>query len=65
MTQNIKCPYCKKEFPMEQGLESHFNDLKQSVIKDTKKQELDKIKKLENDNLQKIFYAGSQQKGEY
>ena len=49
MTQNIKCPYCKKEFPMEQGLVSHFNDLKQSVIKDTKKQELDKIKKLEND----------------
>ena len=48
MTQNIKC-LLQKEFPMEQGLVSHFNDLKQSVIKDTKKQELDKIKKLEND----------------
>ena len=24
-----------------------------------------KIKKQENDNLQKIFYAGSQQKGDY
>ena len=49
MTQNIKCPFCKKEFPMEQGLESHFNDLEQKVIKDTKKQEQDRIKKLEAD----------------
>ena len=49
MTQNIKCPYCKKEFPMEQGLKSHFNDLRQSVIKDAKKEGEDRIKKLEND----------------
>ena len=37
MSQKITCPHCKKEFPMEQGLESHFNDLKQSVINETKK----------------------------
>lgn len=49
MTQNINCPYCKKEFPMEQGLKSHFNDLRQSVIKDAKKEGEDRIKKLEND----------------
>ena len=37
MSQKITCPHCKKEFPMEQGLESHFNDLKQSVINEKKK----------------------------
>ena len=49
MSQKITCPYCKKEFPMEQGLESHFNDLEQKVIRDTKKQEQNKIQKLEAD----------------
>ena len=49
MSQKITCPHCKKEFPMEQGLESHFNDLEQKVIKDTKKQEQDRIEKLEAD----------------
>ena len=49
MSQKITCPHCKKEFPMEQGLESHFNDLEQKVIKDTKKQEQDRIQKLEAD----------------
>ena len=49
MSQKITCPHCKKEFPMEQGLESHFNDLEQKVIKDTKKQEKDRIEKLEAD----------------
>ena len=49
MSQKITCPHCKKEFPMEQGLESHFNDLKQSVIDDTKKQEQNRIQKLENE----------------
>ena len=54
MTQNIKCPYCKKEFPMEQGLKSHFNDLRQSVIKDAKKEGEDRIKKLEKRVAKKI-----------
>ena len=49
MSQKITCPHCKKEFPMEQGLVSHFNDLEQKVIKDTKKQEQDRIEKLEAD----------------
>ena len=49
MSQKITCLYCKKEFPMEQGLEGHFNDLKQKVINDVKQQEQDKIQKLEND----------------
>ena len=49
MSQKITCPHCKKEFPMEQGLESHFNDLKQSVINETKKQEQNRIQKLENE----------------
>ena len=49
MSQKITCPHCKKEFPMEQGLESHFNDLKQTVINDAKKQEQDRIQKLEED----------------
>ena len=49
MSQKITCPHCKKEFPMQQGLESHFNDLKQTVINDAKKQEQDRIQKLEED----------------
>ncbi len=34
---------------MKQGLESHFNDLTQTVINDAKKQEQDRIQKLEED----------------
>ena len=34
---------------MEQGLESHFNDLKQTLIKDVQQQEKDRVQKLEND----------------
>ena len=49
MSQKITCPHCKIEFPMEQGLESHFNDLKQALIKDVQQQEKDRVQKLEND----------------
>ena len=49
MSQKITCPHCKKEFPMKQGLESHFNDLREEIINDTKKQEQDRIDKLETD----------------
>ena len=49
MSQKITCPHCKKEFPMEQGLESHFNDLKETVINDAKQKEQDRIQKLEDD----------------
>ena len=46
MSQKITCPHCKIEFPMEQGLESHFNDLKKTLINDVQQQEKDKFKNL-------------------
>ena len=39
MSQKIICPECKAEFLMEQGLKSHFDELKQSIIDGVKKQE--------------------------
>ena len=49
MSQKIICPECKAEFLMEQGLKSHFDELKQSIIDGVKKQEQERIEKLETD----------------
>ena len=33
MSQKIICPHCKKEFPMEEGLTSHFKTLQDNHLK--------------------------------
>ena len=48
MTQKIICPKCQTEFPMEEGLKSHLETLRQNTIDETKKKEEEKIQKLKN-----------------
>ena len=49
MSQNIKCPHCQKEFPMEEGLKSHLDELRDTTISKAQKDEEERIQKLEND----------------
>ena len=49
MSQNIKCPHCQKEFPMEEGLKSHLDELRNTTISKAQKDEEERIQKLEND----------------
>ena len=39
MSQNIKCPHCQKEFPMEEGLKSHLDELRDTTISKAQKDE--------------------------
>ena len=59
MSQKIICPHCKKEFPMEEGLTSHFKTLQDNHLKKIETQENEKRKKdleryqnLEKENLE-------------
>ena len=49
MSQIIKCPHCQKEFPMEEGLKSHLDELRNTTISKAQKDEEERIQKLEND----------------
>ena len=56
----MKCPHCKKEFPLEEGLQSHLKDLqnqareKGKAESETENQKmLEKNKKLEEQNKEK------------
>ena len=50
MSQKIKCPHCKKEFPMEEGLSSHLKDIETKARDRIEKEQEQKSKK----NLQKL-----------
>ena len=50
MSQKIKCPHCKKEFPMEEGLSSHLKDIESKARDRIEKEQEQKSKK----NLQKL-----------
>ncbi len=58
--EKVKCPHCKKEFPLEEGLQSHLKDLqnqareKGKAESETENQKmLEKNKKLEEQNKEK------------
>ncbi len=60
MSQTIKCPHCKKEFPMEDGLSSHLREIETNTRDRIKKEEgqklkenLKKLKDLEDSNKEK------------
>ncbi len=50
MSQNIICPECKAEFPMEEGAKSHFQSLENELRDKVKKEETEKLK----DDLKKL-----------
>ena len=45
MSQKIKCPHCKKEFPMEEGLSSHLKDIESKARERIEKEQEQKSKK--------------------
>lgn len=44
MSQKIKCPECKVEFNMEEGLSSHLKTIENDVREQIQKEQGDKIK---------------------
>ena len=50
MSQKIKCPHCKKEFPMEEGLSSHLKDIESKAKAEIERAQKDKVKSLETTN---------------
>ena len=60
MNQKITCKYCKKEFPMEEGLSSHLETIEnqrrekaEKEVNDKFKKKLEKLELLENENKEK------------
>ncbi len=45
MNQKITCKYCKKEFPMEEGLSSHLETIENQRREKAEKEVNDKFKK--------------------
>ena len=60
MSQKIKCPECKVEFNMEEGLSSHLKTIEDDVREQIQKEQGDKIK--ENSEKVKLLTSENEEK---
>ena len=54
MTPKITCPYCNKEFQMEEGLSTHLKNIEEKKTKEIEKKQEDRVKSLETSNKEKL-----------
>ena len=60
MSQKIKCPECKVEFNMEEGLSSHLKTIENNTREQIQKEQSDKIK--ENSETVKLLTSENEEK---
>ena len=53
MTPKITCPYCNKEFQMEEGLSTHLKNIEEKRTQEIEKKQEEKMKSLETSNREK------------
>ena len=55
MKKIVECPYCKKEFPLEEGLKSHLNTLENEARQKGENKAIEINKRLSEETKKNSF----------